>query len=438
VTSDDGGDIRGGDEDGDSMLCGKPWPSLRALTYLNKYHRKSLRQLDLSGTPVESTAIEKIRDMNKLVSLNLAGCYRLTDHVLTVIPNWKLLHLNLAYITRLTDAGLQELVTCHELCTLCVVGCTRLTGDGIVRVLTEPNLPRLSTLNAAECPLVTVENCFAHVIQSKPDKMHLMIVQEQGMLLEHGKKNKSLYESTDLFSLLPSGSSHKKKRTKRGKADKNRRDREGILASSPKASRNPLDDLHRWNVQLPFHGFRPRLDALALESQSLYHKDAGLNILSAVCVQRWWRKYIRKILLVREARFRRVKRKLASTNIQRVWRGGVARTATRKELLSKRVVVRRLELMFLRRRVLAQKKKGFEFFQESRARSFVPSVDRVLSSEQACPRRAVRARPRFASHKSSFRQASSEVLSQVAHVCVEEETRELTARQGNEIRGSEK
>ena len=109
-------------------------------------------------------------------------------------------------------------------------------------------------------------------------------------------------------------------------------------------------------------GFAPSPTRDATNHQSDFRKNASTQMHKSRIIQRWWRTYMRRVLLLRRARIEKVKKKMASINIQRVWRGGVSRFVTKNLIDYKRVIVRRLEIAYVTRKKWMAKRKALAFF----------------------------------------------------------------------------
>ena len=101
--------------------------------------RKSLREL-VNGVP-------------NLESLNLSGCYNLSNGALDTafnrdLPNLR--HLNLSLCKEVTDNSLGRIVThCKNLQSLELGGCTKITNTGLL--LISWGLKRIKSLNLRSC-----------------------------------------------------------------------------------------------------------------------------------------------------------------------------------------------------------------------------------------------------------------------------------------------
>ncbi len=91
----------------------------------------SLTSLQLGGCNQLTDAIHVLA-IPTLRVLNLAGCSRLTnDGIIPFAKLKQLAHVNLSFCPQLTDTGIIAFSTCYSLISLNLASCTKLTYDGI-------------------------------------------------------------------------------------------------------------------------------------------------------------------------------------------------------------------------------------------------------------------------------------------------------------------
>jgi len=107
----------------------------------NNLTKLNLRNLD----SIKTSDLEPLRQLSCLHTLNLGGCYSITDRICETVIHLPLVDLNLA-MTQITDNSLELFSDhLHYLCDFNVYGCQNITETGLTRLVMK--LPLLSQLN---------------------------------------------------------------------------------------------------------------------------------------------------------------------------------------------------------------------------------------------------------------------------------------------------
>ena len=300
------------------------WPSSRGLEYVTKYLRTTMLHLDISGTPVLSSALKELKTMNHLLTLNLRGCIYLDNQIFSVLPNWKLELLDVSYIPTLTykddktEHGFNQLYTCAELHTLKMNGNAHVNNTNLVALL-NAHLPKLHTLEVQDCPKITTKGSLLEIIAAKPLQQRIVI---------------------------------KTTSTKRATNQKHQKHQKNKTSSSSSSSTTAV-----------VVGFAPSITCEAENHQAFYRAQLKLEGKSVVVLQRWWKNYIRKVLIKKKIKFAKILKKLNAVTIQRVARGCTSRYKTKQVVKAKTRIVQRLEVQYLLRCDQKRKRKALSFFK---------------------------------------------------------------------------
>ena len=287
------------------------WPSSRGIEYVVKYLRTTMLHLNFSGTPVVAAAMEHMQTMNHLLTLNLKGCVHIDNSICSILPNWKLQSLDLSYIPLLTYTnGLENIYNCEELQILKINGLAQITDVHVLDLLLH-RLPRLNTLETQDCPNITAHGSLLEIVNSKKTTDRIVLTQ---------KTTRTTMKTR----------THRTNRTTHG---------------TTRAI-----------------GFAPAPTRDALNHQQTYRALLLAEQHATVTIQQWWRKYIRQILLLKQARRVKIQNKMSATSIQRIWRGRKSRHTTQKYVHDLLGAVIRLELCYIRRVQHRLKKKALGFF----------------------------------------------------------------------------
>ncbi|XP_022665564.1 lysine-specific demethylase 2B-like isoform X2 [Varroa destructor] len=122
------------------------WPRLRALS-----------ELKLCGNPITDSGVRSVcQYLVNLQQLDLSNCNRVTDLSLMMLASKlhsKLMRLVVSHCPQVTDAGLEALKMCTKLECIDARGCSKVTEDGIKRLLV--CMPSLNSIR--EGKLVTAK-----------------------------------------------------------------------------------------------------------------------------------------------------------------------------------------------------------------------------------------------------------------------------------------
>lgn len=251
-----------------------------------------------------------------------------------------LLHLDLSGTTVLTEA-LKELSTMNHLLTLNLKGCIHITNDIFLHL---PNW-KLQELNISYITAIEYTNGLENITPCE----ELKILKMNGCI--RIKDNELLLLLlTNLSKLNTLEIQHCPLITTNGSLKQ-------IISAKPISERIILTPSPK-----PY-GFSPSTTRDASNYQNTYNIKLKNEQISSIKIQKWWRTYIRKILIIRKARIEKVKKKMAAINIQRVYRGSQSRYINKKILKYKMIVVRRLELHYIRRCNYKRKRKAVSFFK---------------------------------------------------------------------------
>jgi hypothetical protein len=274
-----------------------------------------------------------------------------------------MLHLDLSG-TPVQTLALSKLQHMNHLLTLNVEGCLYI-DDNFFSIL--PNW-KLEELNISSCPLLT-----DHGIQSLKTCYELKILRMNHIsdITDDGLLALLVHHLPTLHTLECVGCRHITYEGSLQQIVQSKKRKERIIFTKNEKTKKVI-------------GFHSSTYKDALNHQHGYSIETIRIRRSAIIVQQWWKTYIRQVFVLRQAKVERVKKKLASIHIQRVWRGGCSREKTTKDLKYKAIVIRRLELAYIRRVKWKLKRKALNFFlNRALAATFHTWLNRMQEAKHA-------------------------------------------------------